>query len=72
MGYISVNKSESGVSIHFQGEMVVFAVLSVLFLIFTGGTWAAIEWKKTRKERLEEHVPTTLPVMPFKDVKELV
>jgi ABC-type nickel/cobalt efflux system permease component RcnA len=52
MGYITVHKKGSGISLHFAGELVIFAVLSALLLIITGGTWIWLEWRRRRRENL--------------------
>lgn len=52
MGYIKVVTKGTSVSLHFDGEMVIFAVLSVLLLLFTGGTWGFLEWRRRERQSL--------------------
>ena len=43
MGYMSVQSTSHGVSVHFKGEMVLFAVLTVVLLLITLGTWKVLD-----------------------------
>lgn len=51
MGYIRVNTAGSGLHLHVAREMVMFAVLSVVLLLITGGIWAFLEWRRRCRER---------------------
>ena len=48
MGYISVNSSTHGISIHFAGEMVIFGVLTVVLLMLTIGTWKILDQRQSK------------------------
>ncbi|KIW06545.1 uncharacterized protein PV09_02975 [Verruconis gallopava] len=66
MGYIKVETRGSSVSLHFAGEMVVFAVLSISLLAMTLGTWAFLEWRR----RVRSTRRLTLPSSGKLDARE--
>jgi hypothetical protein len=52
MGYITVHKENSGISLHFAGELIIFVVLSILLLMITGGTWGWVQWRRRRRAKV--------------------
>jgi hypothetical protein len=55
MGYITVSERGAHVSLHFAGEIWIFAVLTLILLIITGGSWGFWEWRRLRRQRLTRH-----------------
>ena len=51
MGYMSVQSSSRGVSVHFKGEMILFAVLTVVLLLITLGTWKLLDRRYRNLEK---------------------
>ncbi|MCJ1461417.1 hypothetical protein MMC07_000014 [Pseudocyphellaria aurata] len=50
MGYISVQNTDGHISLRFQAEIVVFAVLTAIFLAITFGLWLTLDLLKSRRE----------------------